>query len=402
MKSRLLIFTENYARGGGNRYMVDLVNAIQDDYESVLITSNASGIYPEDIARMKREAPVRSVGMVTRSLLSRPLIKAPKWIRHTLGGILLLLEPLFLIINICLFVWLIRKEQPTHVLSCNGGYPAAQACLAMVLAAKLTGRPTVLSIVSMPADRRRVTWIYEWLLDKLVWASTDLVIVNARIIADALCARRGAKGAAISIVYNGLEDVPLRSRTFREHGRFTMGCVARMDVAKGVLVLFESFAEMAKEDPELQLVLAGDGDAYEELSRRIRDSGLQDRVRQLGHFDGDITALLDEFDLYAFPSLWEGFPYSIVEALRAGSVIVSTNVGGIPEAITDGVEGKLVAPGINESISQAVRLLRENPELRMRLAENARKKFERDLTLSKMHQRVRAAFAGLSGKETVC
>ena len=118
-----------------------------------------------------------------------------------------------------------------------------------------------------------------------------------------------------------------------------------MDVAKGALLLFDAFAHLAKRHPGLRLVLAGHGDASAELARRTEALGLQNQVQLLGHYDGGIDLLLTTFDLYVFPSLLEGFPYSIIESMRAGRTIIATNVGGIPEAIMDGKDGLLIEPG---------------------------------------------------------
>jgi len=120
---------------------------------------------------------------------------------------------------------------------------------------------------------------------------------------------------------------------------------------------------------------------------------LQGRVELLGHYGGDVDALLSRFNLYVFPSLWEGFPYSIVEAMRAGVPIVATRVGGIPEAIMDGKEGLLVEPGSRDAIVDALQRLLDDPDLRRSLGRHARLKYENSLSLDKMHLRVREVFA---------
>ena len=309
---------------------------------------------------------------------------------------LVILEPVFFLVNMMLFIGLIRKLKPATILSCNGGYPAAQACLAMVVAGRISQVPVVLSIVSMPTQHRAITWLYEKMRDELVWKSVNIVIVNAKSIADALGEFRGVPAEKIRVIYNGLEDKQAPAVQVRE--QIVIGCIARMDKAKGVLLLFDAFAHLAKKYPEIRLILAGQGDASADLAQRIEELGLQNRVDMLGHFQGDISALLATFDIYVFPSLWEGFPYSIVEALRSACVIVATRVGGIPEAVTDGVEGLLIAPGSKDEIIKAVEKLMADREMGQVLARNARAKFERELTLPIMHMRVRQVFSGLKEK----
>lgn len=391
--NRLLIFTENYARGGGNRYLIDLVNSIADGYGEIIIASNRNGIFPEDIHRLQRSVALWPVIFITRSLLSNGLRFISASGRRIILSPLILLEPLFFLGNAAAFFFLLQRVKPSCVVSCNGGYPAAQASLAMVVAARISRLPVALSIVSMPAPRRGFLPLYEKLVDKLVWQSADVVIVNAKAIARALHERRGLPLCRAEVVYNGLEDLPavIAAKKTDAEDCLVIGCIARMDAAKGVLFLFEAFAHLAKRHPELRLVLAGQGDASEELSRRAQALGLQDRVQLLGHYSGDVCALLDTFDLYVFPSLWEGFPYSLVEAMRAGCSIVATDVGGIPEAITDGKEGLLVRPGTADEMAAAIERLLTDPGLRCELGRNARLRYECELTLDKMHGRMREA-----------
>lgn len=399
MKS-LLIFTENYARGGGNRYMIDMVNALAADYEQEFLMSNAGGIFSEDTCRLSCPAVQHAVPFITRSRVGNFFSGLPKVVRQAIALLLVVFEPLFFLVNTVLFARLIGKLKPAMILSCNGGYPAAQACLAMAVAGRISQVPVVLSVVSMPARRRIIAWPYEKVMDELVWKSVSVVVANAKSIADALGEFRGAPTEKIRVVYNGLEDrQPAAVRTGEKKKQIVIGCVARMDKAKGVLLLFEAFAHLAKNHPEMRLVLAGQGDASAELARRTEALGLQNQVQLLGHYEGDVGALLATFDIYVFPSLWEGFPYSIVEALRSACVIVATRVGGIPEAVTDGVEGLLIAPGSRDEIIGAVERLAADREMSQMLARNARTKFERELTLPRMHSRVREVFAELNGRE---
>lgn len=392
MKS-LLVFTEVYNPGGGNRYMVDLINAVSQNYEQLVIASNRGGIYSEDIDRLNGSFSTRPVLFVTRSLIGNYFRAWPSAIRNAIAVPLVLLEPLFFLANVVLFHALIRRLKPSRVLSCNGGYPAATACLSMVIAARWSRVPVALSVVSMPMARGTFLRLYEKFVDRWVWRSVDLVIVNARVIADSLCKLREMPRGKQVVIHNGLEDkAPAVARDNRKD-HFVVGCIARMDVSKGALLLFDAFAHLVKRHPELRLVLAGRGDASAELARRTEALGLQNQIQLLGHYDGDVGALLGTFDLYVFPSLWEGFPYSVIEAMRAGCTIIATRVGGIPEAIAEGKEGLLIEPGSKEAIILAMERLLANPALRRSLGRNARLRYESELSLEKMYLRVREVFA---------
>jgi glycosyltransferase involved in cell wall biosynthesis len=308
--------------------------------------------------------------------------------------LLVFAEPLFFLYNVATFCLLLKLLAPSRVLSCNGGYPAASACLALVVAAGLLRIPVALSVVSVPSLRRpflrHILYAYDWCIDKLVARFASVVIVNSQAIATSLQLRHGIPASKIALVHNGLEErVPSEGHT-KLDGGLVIGCIARMDVAKGALVLLDAFEKLAVSRPGLKLVLAGQGDASNELARRVKASGLLGRVVLLGHFEGNVDALIRTFDLYVFPSFWEGgLPFSVIEAMRAHTAIVMTTVGGIPEVITNEKEGLIVPPGSSESLVTAISRLLDDPVLRQQLASNARLKYETSLSLEKMQQRVR-------------
>lgn len=383
--SRLLVFTENYARGGGNRYMIDCINALMDSYSEIMLASNAHGIYAEDIARLKRPVTCIILPIMTRSRIFMRSEALPKSIRQCIMLVLLPLEPFFFAYNLWLQFRFVGRYRPDLVLSCNGGYPASQSCLSMVVAAKQWHTKTVMCIVSMPTKRRRIIGVYDAIIDRMVWNSLDRVIVNAAAITQSLHSLRSISPLKVSVVYNGLEDTVPIAKEQKNDAIFTIGCVARLDKMKGIVVLMKAFIMLAKQFPQLRLVLAGEGNASKEVMDMIQQHNLQTRVDQLGHFNGDISELLSRFDVYVFPSLWEGFPYSILEAMRAGSAIIATNVGGIPEAIENEMHGLLITPNSSVSIVHAITRLLMNPELRIALSQQARVRFEREFTLKRMH-----------------
>lgn len=386
---RLLVFTENHARGGGNRYCVDLINALAPSYDEVILAANDGGIFPEDEARLAANVVVRPASFATRSRARHALERVPRLLRAPLLLLLSIADPVLFGLNVWLLSRLVRRVMPSSVLSCNGGYPAARATLSMVVAARRCGVPAALSIVSMPASRSEGTALYDRLIDRMVWRSCKLVIVNANAIADALACTHDLPTGLARTLYNGLPDAPTHAPAAPPE---SIGFVARLDRAKGVLVLLEAFARLAPRWPALRLLLVGRGNASQAVAERARALGIEDRVDARGFDDGDILALLNSFRVYAFPSFHEGLPYSILEAMRAGCPIVSTAVGGIPEVLDDGRDALLVPPDDVESLATAIeRLLADTSEAR-RLGRAARERFERDHLLDRCAARARLAF----------
>jgi len=373
MPRRLLVFTENYLRGGGNRYCVDLVNALAPEYDEIILASNRGGIFPEDIARLAPNVVVVSAPFLTRSKARHATRNVPRIARAPWLALLSFADPLLFRMNVTLLTRFIRKLAPDTVLSCNGGYPAARAALAMVVAAKQVGIPAVLSIVSMPTPRRRGIVLYDRSIDQAIWRSVRLVIVNARAIADALNRQHDMPPALARTLYNGLPDVSYRARLATGSD---LGFVARLDRAKGVLVLLDAFKRLAPRWPALRLRLIGAGDASAVLAARAKQLGIADRVDAAGYSTVDIDRVLESFRVYAFPSFHEGLPYSILEAMRAGCAIVSSAVGGIPEILEDGRDALLVPPRDANALANAIEALLADDALRTRLGRSARLRFE--------------------------
>ena len=381
--NKLFVFTENYLKGGGNRYLIDLVNAFAQNFDRVTINCNRGGVFPEDLKRLNHDFALINIPFCTKERARNALLSLPRWLRRAILAPLVIFSPIVFVYNLLLFLTLLATARPAVVLCCNGGYPAAKAPLVMVLAAKLLDIPVLLSIVSVPMPRSRLLSLYEKVMDYVVWHAVDLIIVNAKAIAQALLTQRDVLLDKVCVIYNGLEnrEIPCKSDQVE---KIRIGCVARLDRAKGIIYLLDAFAQLAERYEHLQLVLVGDGDAFQELRSRVKQYGLNDRVEMPGFYQGSVDELLCSLDIYMFPSLWEGFPYSIIEAMRAGCSIIATSVGGIPEAIRDGEDGLLIEPASSAAIFCAIEKLIEDPELRARLAVSARKRFTELFSLTAM------------------
>lgn len=387
---RLLVFTENYLRGGGNRYCVDLVNALADSFDEIVLLSNPGGIFPEDHARLDPRVAVAPVWFLTRARARHALQRLPRVVRAPALAALSAADPLLMRLNAALFSRRIRRWRPDLVVSCNGGYPAARAALAMVLAASRAGVPVALSVVSVPTPRRRLLARYDRGVDLAVWRAARVVIVNARAIADGLTAQHEMPPGLARVVYNGLPDGALPAPSAAGPA---IGFVARLDRAKGVLVLLEAFRLLAPRWPLLRLRLVGRGDASSAVAARVRELGLGDRVDAEGYVAGDVDALLATFRVYVFPSFHEGLPYSILEAMRAGCPIVATAVGGIPEVLENERDALLVVPGDAAALAAAIDRLLADDAASRQLGRAARARFERDHRLEQVAATVRETFS---------
>lgn len=154
---------------------------------------------------------------------------------------------------------------------------------------------------------------------------------------------------------------------------FVVGTVANFTPKKDQRTLLDAFARFRSVRTDSILVLVGTGPLEHELHHQARALGIERSVRFTGS-RADVPALLPGFDVFALSSRAEGLPISMLEAMACGVPVVATSVGGIPEVVTDGVEGSLVAPGHPAEFAEAIDKLFIDPELRARMARDAMRK----------------------------
>lgn len=179
-------------------------------------------------------------------------------------------------------------------------------------------------------------------------------------------------------VHNGMPDVPpsLRADPAANPPRLVM--VARFGAQKDHATLLRALAGLR--DLSWTLDLVGEGPGLER-TRGLADSlGLADRVHFLGQ-RMDVQQILGRAQLALLITNWEGFPLSLLEAMRAALPVVATAVGGVGESVQDGETGYLVAPQNVEQLQHRLRLLLSDPDLRVRLGRRGREVYERRFTL---------------------
>jgi glycosyltransferase involved in cell wall biosynthesis len=133
----------------------------------------------------------------------------------------------------------------------------------------------------------------------------------------------------------------------------TVGIVSRLARAKGYVYLLDAVPELVTRFPGVRFVIVGDGPERGPLEAKVEASGVADNVIFAGHRT-DIDRILCAFDVFACPSLAEGMPYSVMEAMRAGLPIVASRVGGLPELLADGEAGVLVEAGDHKALAAAI------------------------------------------------
>lgn len=158
----------------------------------------------------------------------------------------------------------------------------------------------------------------------------------------------------------------LRAELDIPEGALVVGVIGRLDKDKGHLPFIRALAQKIPNDPQLVILIVGDGPERERLEVAARRLGLGKRVRFLGYYE-DMPRVYRTLDLLVLPSRTEAQPMVILEALASGVPVVSTAVGGIPRMLGEGA-GVLVPPGQTALLLEAVRRLHASPSQRRALS----------------------------------
>lgn len=204
-------------------------------------------------------------------------------------------------------------------------------------------------------------------------------------------------------IHNGVRDRFPSLPISRPHSRpIRIVSVGRFEEQKNQKLLVEALAELQEFPWELTLV--GDGPLRQECEDFARSLGIFDRIDFAGYSD-EVEHYLGTHDVFALITNWEGFPRSILEAMSAGMPVVASDVGGIREAVFDGVNGRIAEPGDLPSTVAAFRDLFEDPDRIRFMGEASRERFLRHFSFEVMfgnyeelyHRRIRA-FRARAGK----
>lgn len=193
--------------------------------------------------------------------------------------------------------------------------------------------------------------------------------------------RRGVPGEKISVIKNGIDVeeceaayLSKRTATRRElgikEGDLIIGGVGRLTEQKGFEYLLEAAKEVLKTRGNIIFVIVGDGEKREELIRYTHELGIEKEFMFLG-FRKDILSVLAAMDIFVMPSIHEGLPMAMLEAMAIKVPVIVTAVGEIPEVIVDGANGILIKPRDVEALASKIAYLIDNDAIRNQIKENA-------------------------------
>jgi glycosyltransferase involved in cell wall biosynthesis len=298
--------------------------------------------------------------------------------------------------------WRLRSFQP-HILFC---IDHRNAIVLGSVAARLAGIPRIV-IASHSTGRFGKTRNFG-LVERVFVQRADRFVALSRAHAEYSRDVEGIDERRIAVIENGIDAARYASasETGLAEIRRELGLTAENDIVLMVAVLrpekaHEALLKAAKRliasHPSLKFLIAGDGPRRAELERMTRDLQLEKNVVFLG-LRRDVAELLHLADVLVLPShpVVETLPLAVLEAMAAGTPVVASAVGSLPEVIEDGVNGRLIPPADDAALASALGELLTDRALARRLAGNARRLVEERFSVDKMVKKYITMFEELA------
>jgi len=253
--------------------------------------------------------------------------------------------------------------------------------------------------VRMTTEHGKNLWKSQFLLaiERMMNRITDAKICVSRDIAEIRRKNEGTPDEKLIYIPNAVdaglfkESSSSKGRIMEEFGWQSddplILSVGRIVEAKNYPLLVDAIVELGKKIPEARCLIAGDGDQKEEIEKKIGSLGVSERIKMAGT-RRDIPELLAAAEIFTLSSVREGLPVSILEAMASGTPVVSTDVGGVGDAVTDGINGLLVPSGDPAAMAKAFERMLSDREFSKNLADNGLRTVEEKFSIKSAASRL--------------
>jgi len=358
-KKKIVYFTDSRGWGGAEKYLMDLVTAIdRDKYD------------PEVIFPMESE--IKSFG---ECFIERGV--SVDWVNTSNKyPFLSFIRSFYCFIN--------KRPDLIHF---NLSWPSF--CRYPILAAILFGKVIVLTEHLVPHNYKVEP--YEKFYKRFIYSRIFQAIAVCSENKSNLIHFFELPEEKITVIRNGITISRFQLSDFRNvrdcishltNGKIVVTTVARLAEHKGHCFLIKA-AQRLMHLPDLCFLIVGEGPLKELLVQDVKDSGMEDRFLFLG-FREDIPYILSKTDIFVLPSLFEGLPLTVLEAMAAGKPVIASNVSGIVEEVRNGETGILIPPGDPVALSKAIEMLARDPEKRKQMGAEGGKRVEKHFNYLRM------------------
>lgn len=287
----------------------------------------------------------------------------------------------------------IVRENAVTILHSHGG---GRADFFIYLASKLVNIPvkitTVANLVERWFDVHPIQLSVYKKIQRKAEKAFDHFICVSDYLADHLMRQHGLDRTKINTIYNGVDlnyfdevpNYPNVKNEFLQRGeQILIGAVGRLVPEKGLKYLLAAIPNVLKRFSEARLLLVGDGPLRTDLERIVTDLDLTGKVTFVG-FRSDMREILSALDILVLPSLLEGFPMIILEAMAMAAPIVASDIPGIREQLIDGKSGILVPTKDSNALASAITRMLEDKQAARRIGLEARKTVDEKFSIEKM------------------
>ncbi len=207
-----------------------------------------------------------------------------------------------------------------------------------------------------------------------------IIAVSAEIKDDLI--RSGISGSRILVIPNAVdmnykEGLCIINRQQQHRylniktDDFVIGYIGRLSEEKGIKYLIEAGLLLSKSRVPLKVLIIGDGSQRKELEDYVKEKNMNQQIIFTG-FQADIEKWLPALDVFVLPSLTEGTPMALLEAMSFGIPVVASRVGGVPNIVMNGQNGILVSAGNSKEIADSLNLLFQDISFRQKISREAR------------------------------
>jgi len=276
---------------------------------------------------------------------------------------------------------------------------AVEADVAGTIAGRLTNRPVVTTLHSLPISYERRP-LAPRTLHSIVIRHLSRNLVSVSKAAKSLFVRDwDIPASRMRTIYPAVDlepflRVPLGVAARAAQDRFQITNVGRLVPAKAQHLLIQAAGTVLGRFPNAEFVIVGPGPRRDELQHLARELGIAERVTLTGARD-DVPEILARTDVFVLSSLWEGLPLSAVEAMAAARPVVLTDVGGCAELVENGVTGMIVPPGESATIAEAVNALLADAQRRVELGQAARERVRHAFAAARMAEEYEALYESI-------
>jgi glycosyltransferase involved in cell wall biosynthesis len=245
-------------------------------------------------------------------------------------------------------------------------------------------------------------------LDSLTSGFTDLYLSNSEAGSAAIHRREGIPHSKIFTIQNGVDLAMFDPETCNAQGTAdtykrmfgiaqterVIGIVATLNSIKAHKTLVDALPRIREHIPEVRCVFAGRDDLDGHIQRYVHEKQLEDTVIFTGCRQ-DVPQILSMFEVFLLPSLWEGLPVSILEAMAMKKPVIATSVGGIPELVDHKKTGILIPPGDPEALADAVIFLLDNPAIAANMGSAGYERVQQEFSIQTLVAKTEAVYEQL-------